>query len=70
MRYLINTLLSQQMLDAIKHVVDNGIVFQQDTAPVCNQQGLSPWGALPSQRRPIAIAFCRSISIIIFYILL
>jgi len=33
------------MLDAIKHVVDNSIVFQQDTAPVCNQQGLlSPWG--------------------------
>jgi len=40
MIYLINTLLSQQMLDAIKHVVDNSIVFQQDTAPVCNQQGL------------------------------
>jgi len=40
LRYLINTLLSQQMLDAIKHVVDNSIVFQQDTAPVCNQQGL------------------------------
>ena len=39
-RYLINTLLSQQMLDAIKLVVDNRIVFQQDTAPVCNQQGL------------------------------
>jgi len=28
------------MLDAIKHIVDNSIVFQQDTAPVCNQQGL------------------------------
>ena len=38
--YLINTLLSQQMLDAIKDVVDISIVFQQDTAPVCNQQGL------------------------------
>jgi len=55
LRYLINTLLSQQMLDAIKHVVDNSIVFQQDTAPVCNQQGLYHLGgALPSQRRPIA----------------
>ena len=31
LRYLINTLLSQQMLDAIKHVVDNSVVFQQDT---------------------------------------
>ena len=40
LRYLINTLLSQQMLDGIKHVVVNSIVFQQDTAPVCNQQGL------------------------------
>ena len=40
LRYLNNTLLSQQVLDAIKHVVDNSIVFQQDTAPVCNQQGL------------------------------
>jgi len=36
LRYLINTLLSQQMLDAIKHVVDNIIVFQQDSAPVCS----------------------------------
>ena len=35
LRYLINTLLSQQTLDAIKHVVDNSIVFQQDNAPVC-----------------------------------
>jgi len=40
LRYLINTLLSQQMLDAIKHVVDNSIVFQQDSATVCNQHGL------------------------------
>jgi len=40
LRYLINTSLSRQMLDAIKHIVDNSIVFQQDTAPVCNQQGL------------------------------
>jgi len=43
LRYLINTSLSQQMLDDIKHAVDNSkffIVFQQDTAPVCNQQGL------------------------------
>jgi len=32
------------MLDAIKHVVDNNIVFQQDTAPVCNQQGLITLG--------------------------
>jgi len=44
LRYLINTLLSQQMLDAIKDVVDNSIVFQQDTAPVCNQQGLCHFG--------------------------
>jgi len=40
LRYLIDTLSAQQMLDAVKHVVDNSIVFQQDTAPVCNQQGL------------------------------
>jgi len=32
------------MLDAIKHVVDNNIVFQQDTASVCNQQGLCHLG--------------------------
>ena len=44
LRYLINTLLSLQMLDAIKHVVDNSIVFQQHTAPVCNQQGLYQLG--------------------------
>jgi len=44
-----------QMFDAIKHVVDNSIVFQQNTAPVCNQQGLYHLGgALLSQRRPIA----------------
>jgi len=42
LRYLINTLLSQQMSDAIKHLVVN--VFQQDTAPVCNQQGLYQLG--------------------------
>jgi len=29
LRYLINTLLSQQMLDAIKHIVDNSIVFHK-----------------------------------------
>jgi len=44
MIYLINSLLSQQMLDAIKHVVDISIIFQQDTAPVCNQQGLYHFG--------------------------
>jgi len=44
LRYIINTLLSQQMLDAIKHVVDNSIVFQQDTAPVCNQRWLYHFG--------------------------
>ena len=44
LRYIINTLLSQQMLDAIKHVVDDSIVFQQDTAPVCNQQWLYHFG--------------------------
>jgi len=29
-----NVLLSQQMLDVIKHITDDSFVFQQDKAPV------------------------------------
>jgi len=32
-QYYCNVLLSQQMLPAIKHVVSNTFVFQQDNAP-------------------------------------
>jgi len=34
LRYLINILLCQQMLDATKRIVDDSIVFQQDIALV------------------------------------
>jgi len=62
LRYLINTLLSQQMLDAIKHIVDNSIVFQQDTAPVCNQQGLYHLGVHCHRNVGQQQALCRPIS--------
>jgi len=48
--------------DAIKHVVDNSIVFQQDTAPVCNQQGLYHLGVRCHRNVSQQQTFCWPIS--------